>query len=390
MISREAEKDIIQLLEQFPALALVGPRQVGKTTLAKLLAKKIDKEVVYVDLENPRDDNKLRDAILFFENHREHCVIIDEIQRRKELFPILRSSIDENRVPARFILLGSASPELIRDTSESLAGRIYYKELFPFNLSEIHEQYSVENHWLKGGFPGSILTDSLAKSLRWRAAYIQSYIERDLPLLGFSMGSSDAQRLLKMLAHLQAQFLNLNTLSLSLGISVPSVKKYIQLLQQAFILRLLEPYFVNSGKRLVKSPKIYIRDSGLLNYLNNIDSYDELLAHPSIGHFWEGYVIEQLLSVLPEKYQCYFYRTQQGAELDLVIVKGIKAVLGLEIKFSTQPALSKGNFIAMEDLELKKCYVVIPGNNKSDSYFLKNNIEVIHLPGLIDRIKTLP
>ena len=388
MISRQAESDIIELLEQFPALALVGPRQVGKTTLAKLVANKFQKEVVYIDLENPRDDNKLRDAVIFFENHREHCVIIDEIQRRKELFPILRSSIDEHRVPARFILLGSASPELIRDTSESLAGRIYYKELFPFNLPEIHPQFSVENHWLKGGFPGSLLTDSMGKSLRWRAAYIQSYIERDLPLLGFSMGNSDGRRLLKMMAHLQAQFLNFNTLSQSLGISVPSVKKYTNLLQQAFIVRLLEPYFVNSGKRLVKSPKIYIRDSGLLNYLNDVDSYDELLAHPSLGHFWEGYVIEQILSILPENYQCYFYRTQQGAELDMVIVKGVKVVLGIEIKFSSQPTLSKGTFIAMDDLGLKKCSVIIPGNI-ADVYMLKENIEVVTLPAFIHQIQKL-
>lgn len=384
MIKRKIEAELTELLDQFPAVAIVGPRQVGKTTMAKLLMRNLNKECIYIDLENPREAAKLTDPVLFFESQQDKCVILDEVQLRKELFPVLRSMIDQHRVSGRFILLGSASPELIRDASESLAGRIYYKELTPLLLHEIQNEHRIEDHWLKGGFPDSLLSRSMVQSVRWRQGFIQTYIERDLPLLGLQIGIRDAQRLIRMTSHLQGQLINYNSIANSLGISSPTAKKYIEFLNHAFLIRILEPYHRNSSKRLVKSPKLYFRDTGILHSLMGIDTYEELLGHPVAGSSWEGYVIEQIVSQLPENLNASFYRTQQGAELDLVISKGLQPIIGIEIKLSSSPSISRGTQISLDDLGLEKGYVITPN---SDRYLIKENIEVISLAEYLSRNK---
>jgi len=386
MVERYIFKELLEIIEEFPVVGIVGPRQVGKTTLAKLLSKHIKKETVLLDLENPRDLSKLTDPLLFFENNQTKCIIIDEVQIKKELFPIIRAVVDQHREPGRFILLGSASPELIRDSSESLAGRIYYKELTPFHSKEIQSIVSYQKHWLYGGYPEALLTESLAKSKRWRRSFIQTYIERDLPMLGLPSKASDVQRLFRMISHIHGQQLNYNSLSKSLGLSSPTIKKQVEFLEHAYIVRLLEPYFFNTSKRLVKSPKIYIRDSGLLHSLLEVDDFDYLFGHPIIGNSWEGYVIEQIASVLPEDYSLNYYRTQQGAELDLVVCKNLRPILGIEIKLSSSPKFSIGNEISLNDLGLDKCYVVVP---EVENYFLKNNVEVVSLNEMINMIITL-
>lgn len=383
MISRFIEVELNEILSEFPAVAIVGPRQVGKTTLAKRLSSYLDKGVIYIDLENPRDENKLSDPVLFFESNQDKCVILDEIQRKPELFPILRSMIDLNRIPARFVLLGSASPELIRESSETLAGRIFYQELTPIHFTELEENASFQQLLLRGGFPNSLLAGSDKMSLKWREGFIKTYVERDLPLLGLPLSPSEARNLLRMMAHLQGQLVNYAAMSKSLGVSSPTVKKYIHFLEHAFLIDLLEPFSSNSGKRIIKSPKVYVRDSGLLTYLLGINDFNDLLAHPNAGGIWEGFVIQQIRSVLPSAINRFFYRTQHGAEIDLVLEYPNQKRVGIEIKFSSSPKLTKGNYEAMTDLNLAHFYVVTPGE---DSYFLKKNIEVVGLSGLLKRL----
>ena len=386
MIARYIFNELLEIIHEFPVLGIVGPRQVGKTTIAKLLLKEIKKETVLLDLENPRDLAKLTDPMLFFENNQDKCIIIDEVQIKKELFPIIRAAIDQNREPARFILLGSASPELIRDSSESLAGRIYYKELTPFHFEEIKSIISYQKHWLNGGYPEALLTESISKSKRWRRSFIQTYIERDLPLLGLQSKITDIHRLFRMISHVHGQQLNHQLLSKSLGLSGPTIKKQIDFLEHAYIVRLLEPYYFNTSKRLVKSPKIYIRDTGLLHSLLEIDDMEHLFGNPIIGNSWEGYVIEQINGVLPDGYTLNYYRTQQGAELDLIVSRNLKPIMGIEIKFNSNPKISVGNEISINDLGLKHCYVVVP---ETESYFLKPTIEVISLNEILNIIKKL-
>ena len=386
MITRLITKDVVDVLKQFPALALVGPRQVGKTTLVKGLGNKLKKELVYLDLENPRDEAKLSDPMLFFENNLSRCIVLDEIQRRPDLFPLLRSAIDLKRTPARFILLGSASPELIKNASETLAGRIYYQELSPFHFLEVYKKFTYEKHLLLGGFPESILAKSIKQSLRWRESFLKTYVERDLPLLGLSLLPSESGRLIRMISHLHGQILNNSELSKSMGVTSPSIKKYLHFLEHAFLIRLLEPYHVNRGKRLVKSPKIYIRDSGIVTQLEGIEKYNDLISHPKVGSIWEGYVIEQIRNLLPQKFDVCFYRTQHGAEIDLVILKGEKVVMGIEIKFTSAPSISRGNIEAMEDLKLSNLYVVIPGQ---EHFKLKHDAEVVSLTGILKLVEKL-
>ena len=380
MIDRFIYGELLEIVGEFPVLGIVGPRQVGKTTLARLLSKKINKESVFLDLENPRDISKLTDPLLFFENNQDKCIIIDEVQIKKELFPIIRAVIDQKREPGRFILLGSASPELIRDASESLAGRIYYKELTPFHFQEIKDVISYQKHWLNGGYPEALLTESKTKSVRWRRSFIQTYIERDLPLLGLQSKIADMQRLVRMISHIHGNQLSYQTLSKSMGLTGPTIKKQIDFLEHAYIVRLLEPFYHNIGKRLVKSPKIYLRDTGLLHSLLEVERFEDLFGNPIIGNSWEGYVIEQIYAVLPETYTLNYYRTQQGAELDLVICKNLKPVIGIEIKFNSSPKFSVGNEISLKDLGLNKCFIVVP---EVERYYLKGFIEVISINELI-------
>lgn len=376
MISRFLKPNLLELISDFPAVGIIGPRQVGKTTIAREIAGMMKERAVYIDLENPRDEVKLTDPVLFFENNINKCVILDEIQRRKDLFPVLRAMIDENRKPSRFILLGSASPELIRDSSESLAGRIIYKELTPFHISELADEEAERTLLVRGGFPNSYMAKSDRISWQWRESFIQTYVERDLPQLGLPLNPAESRRLLRMIAHLHGQLLNYSALANSLGVSSPTVKRYIQFLENAFLVYLLEPYAANSGKRLVKSPKIYIRDAGILNYLTGNQTYEDLFSYPGLGSIWEGYVVEQIRSILPSGIDFSFFRTNHGAEIDLIISLPNRQKIGVEIKFSASPTTSRGNIEAMNALQLDALYIIAPIR---ESFPLKHKVQVMGL-----------
>lgn len=378
-ITRTAEKDILRLLSHFPAVAIVGPRQVGKTSLAQHIANQWTRPTLYLDLENPRDLNKLSDPYLFLEPLQEQTVILDEIQRVPDLFPILRGLIDKHRIPNRFILLGSASPDLIRDTSESLAGRIAYFELSPLSHIETIHLTTYQNHWLRGGFPESLLASDELSSLEWRDNFIQTYLERDLPMLGLNANPLLTRRLWTMLAHWNGNLLNFEALGNSLGVSSPTIRKYIDFFEASYLIRQLQPWFTNISKRLVKSPKIYIRDTGILHALLAIGSFEQLQGHPSLGTSWEAYILQEVATMLPARHELYFYRTQDGTEADLLIVKaGVPDIL-IEIKHSSAPNITKSMRIAANDLKTRRNVIVAP---VSDNYPLKDGFEVVSYANL--------
>jgi predicted AAA+ superfamily ATPase len=376
MINRNLFPKIIELLTYFPAVGIVGPRQVGKTTLVKQISKHLGKQTVYLDLENPRDTAKLNDSVLFFENNIDKCIIIDEIQRQKDLFPILRSMIDLNRVAARFIIIGSASPDLIRDSSESLAGRIAYSELTTFNLTELDKQTDILKHWIWGGFPDAFLAPKKEINFIWYHNFVQTYVERDLPMLGLSSHPNVLRNLWTMIASINGNILNKATLTKSLEISTPTLNKYLSFFEEAFLIRMLKPYVKNIKKRLVKSPKIFIRDSGILHYMLGINNIPELQGHFAIGNSWEGYVIEQIIQLLKPGYTSFFYRTREGAECNLVIVKGDKVFACVEIKYTSVPKLTKSLTNSVADLNCTNNYIV---TSNSDSYLLRKDIRVCSL-----------
>jgi len=381
MLKRKAEKALMELAGYFPVVAIVGPRQVGKTTLAKAIAKKFKKPAIYLDLELSSDYEKLADAQIFLEQHMDKCVIIDKIQRMPKLFPLLRALVDKKRTASRFLLLGSASPDLIRDSSESLAGRIAYMELMPFNLTEIRSKNISKQLWMRGGFPNALLAPSQKMWQKWTSNFIRTYIEKDLPLLGMPASPAVTQRLCAMLAHHHGQELHYSQLAKALEITVPTVKTYIDFLEQAFLIRRLQPFYSNIKKRLVKSPKIYIRDSGLLHYFNNIFSYDDLYNNMHIGNSWEGFVIEQIYHLLPDHVKLFFYRTGDGSEMDIVFVKGDKPVAAAEIKYTSTPSLSRGNTISINDLKTKNNFII---THKSDNYLIRGNVRVCSLQDFIN------
>ena len=382
MIERIVLDKALKLLTFFPVVGIVGPRQVGKTTLAKQISNQIGKECLYLDLENPRDDAKLTDPVLFFEYNIDKCIILDEIQRRKELFPILRSMIDLKREPARFVVLGSASPQIIRDSSESLAGRISYIELTPFNLMEIGKDESIFKHWLWGGFPDAFLAPGKDFNFEWYNSFIQTYVERDLPLLGLQASPVLMRKLWQILASFNGNVLNKSTLTKSLEISSPTLTKYLTFLEEAFIIRLLKPFYTNIKKRLVKSPKVYIRDSGLLINLLNINDSVELQGHYLVGLIWESYVLEQIIPVLKPGYSSFFYRTQDGAECDLVITKGEKVVAAVEIKYTSTPRITKSLLNSINDLNSSQNFVVTPN---SDDFLLTTEIRACNLSDFLTK-----
>lgn len=382
MIARLGTKELVEILEYFPVLGITGPRQVGKTTLSKKLAGEIEKEVIYLDMENPTDLSKLSEPALYFEKNEDACIIIDEVQRVPELFPILRSLIDKKRIPARFILTGSASPELIRDSSESLAGRIAYKELTAFNYIEICNHQLSGLHWFRGGFPLSFLAPSDRISISWINNFIQTYIERDLPLLGLQAAPTFLRNLWLMLAHIHGNVLNMELLSKSLEVTGPTIKKYIHFLSEAYLIRILPPFHINIKKRIVKSPKIYIRDTGILHQLLGISTYDMLEGHPMKGNSWEGYVIEQLSLHVQSKYDMYFYRTHQGAECDLVLTIANKPDIAVEIKYTSAPRVGRGLRTSIEDLGTKKNFIICLCE---EEYPISENIIACNMETFIDK-----
>ena len=381
-ITRRIEKEAIKLLEFFPVLGITGPRQVGKTTLAKQLQKFVLKEVVYIDLESSSDYALMNEAELYLQEQEDKCIIIDEVQRKRSLFPLLRSLIDKNRKPGRFIILGSASPDLIRDSSESLAGRIAYLNLMPFSLTEIPDYISMNNHWLKGGFPEALFATDNYFTNKWHENFIKTYIERDLPLLGLQTNPIKLEKIVRMAASLHGQVLNYSTIARSVDFSVPNVIKIINILEHAYLLIALPPFFMNTNKRLVKSPKIFLRDSGILHFLSNINSYNELTANFLLGVSWEGYVIEQIRNNLDSQFRLSYYRTQDQAEIDLIIEKGTKVISCIEIKYTSTPKLSKGNIMALNTLNCPDNFIITP---KSEDYPIKNGIRVCSLPTFLNK-----
>ncbi|MBB6003490.1 ATP-binding protein [Arcicella rosea] len=383
MIQREISSELLFRVNHFPVSAILGPRQVGKTTLVKAIQRELPKESIYFDLEIPSDLNKfLSDPELFLKNLQQQTVILDEIHRLPNIFVLLRGLIDQQREAGRFILLGSASPDLLKNTAESLAGRISYLEMHPLHYREIAPE-NYQNHWLWGGFPAAYLAKNERIKNIWLNDFLMSYLERDLPQLGLAVSPLLMRRLLMMLASIQGGILNYSTLANSLGVSQPTVKNAIDFLEQAFLVRRLQPYFINIGKRLVKSPKIYIRDSGLLHHLLNVKDFNSLLGHIVAGGSWEGYIIQEIISILPQDTLPFYYRSQDGAELDLVIEQGLGIKLAIEIKLSDSPTLSKGNSISLQDLGNPPLLVVTPS---AQDYELRPNVWVCSIATLAQNL----
>lgn len=375
MIRRKIESKLLKTINYFPVTGIIGPRQVGKTTLAKKIKQSIEKECIYIDLENPRDLIKLSDPNLFFESNLDKCIILDEIQLRPDLFSIIRSLVDLHRTPSRFILLGSASPIIIRESSQSLAGRIAYIELSGFNLSEI-PNHNLNLHWLRGGFPDAFLAPDNSLWRQWLDNFIKTYIERDLPMMGLNVNPIILRNLWIMIAHCHGNVINYANISRSLELSSTTIKKYLNFLENAFLIRQLQPYHVNVKKRIVKSPKLFIRDSGILHNLLNINNITELEGNPMKGNSWEGFAVEQIMQMINESYQAYFYRTHQGAECDLVLTKSAKVVYAIEIKYSSSPKLTQGNLISFTDIDAKFNFVITPD---TEDYLINKNVRVCSL-----------
>ncbi len=384
MFARKKIHKITRQLNAFSAVGILGSRQIGKTTLAKQIAK--DRPSVYLDLENPLDLSMLDDPLRYFQDHSDRLIILDEIQRKPELFPILRSVIDLNREAGRktgqFLILGSASLDLLRQSSESLAGRIVYEELTTITLMEYDQPYQL--HWWRGGYPDSLLATDETDSSEWRQAFITTYLERDIPMFGFRVPATTMRRLWTMLAHLQGTPLNASQLATSLGVSVQSVLRYVDLLCDLFLVRRLQPYHHNTGKRLTKSPKVYVRDSGVVHTLLTIPTPDALLAHPVAGMSWEGYVIENLLAVLPKGCEASYYRSSGGAEIDLVIDHADGKRLAIEIKKASVPKLERGFYEACKDVQPDEKYVVYQGE---ESFYMRDDVLAIALLKLMERLE---
>jgi len=381
-VYRKITPNVLGLIRNFPVVGIIGPRQVGKTTLVKELIDEIDKQCIYLDLELPEDFSKLHDPQIYLEQHEEKCVILDEIQRIPNIFSILRALIDRKREPGRFVILGSASPNLLKQSSETLAGRIVYTELSPFNLMEIIKDHDMVDHWFKGGFPDAFLSIKNDIFTTWMRNFIQTYLERDLQLLGLSADSVLMRRLWTMIAHYHGGIWNASTFAKSLGITVPTVNRYINFLEAAFIIRRLEPYYYNLKKRLVKSPKIYIRDTGILHYLVGINNLESLYGHSLIGNSWEGYVIEQIHQMLPDELKLYYYRTHHGAESDLMLVKGTEPKACIEIKYTSQPKQSRGFPIVVDDLKTPINFIITP---KSNTYLINKTTHVCNLADFLSK-----
>ena len=361
MIPRRLEPLVLEQLDRFPAVALLGPRQVGKSTLARQIA--LQHEALMLDLESPADRAKLQEPELFLSRYPDQLLILDEVQRLPGLFAVLRGVIDANRYGGRrsgqFFLLGSASVELIRQSSESLAGRICYLELTGLSVLELGAAAS-ERLWIRGGFPDSVQAPDDVSSSIWREQFIRTYLERDIPQLGPRIPAETLRRFWTMLAHHQGGLLNAAALGRALGVDGKTIRHYLDLLVDLLLVRQLQPLVANAGKRLVKAPKVYVRDSGLVHTLLGLDSADAVLGHPVAGASWEGFVLETLLTVMPQRCQAFFYRTAGGAEMDLVIDHPGGERWAIEVKRSLTPTLSRGFHQARADLNPRRSFVVIP------------------------------
>jgi len=373
---------VTALLHGFPVVAILGARQVGKTTLTRQLLARHRGPTTFLDLESPEDLALLADPLLALRPLR-GLVVIDEVQRRPELFATLRVLADEPRTPRHFLVLGSASPELLRQSSESLAGRIAFHELGGFSLDEVGAT-RWEPLWRRGGFPRAFLARSERDSLRWRQELVRTYLERDLPALGLRLPAPALRRFWMMVAHYHGQVWNSSDLARSLGVAHTTVQRYLDVLTETFMLRQLPSWHENIGKRQVKAPKVYVRDSGLLHALLGLATTREIESHPKVGASWEGFALDQVVSRLearPE--ECFFWATHGGAELDLLIVRG-KTRLGFEFKRSTTPAVTRSMLVALEDLRLAELCVVHAGTR---SYRLAPRIRAVPFPRLLTELR---
>ena len=393
MFERQIIDELRQYLREFPAVAILGPRQVGKTTLARQLAgspaSASTPPPLYLDLESPTDLAQLSDPLAFFAAHADRLLILDEVQRIPGLFAVLRGVIDQRRQTgarsAQFLLLGSASMDLLAQSSESLAGRLAYVELPPFVVTELPADQAAAPGalWLRGGFPDSYLAASDAASLRWRQQFITTYLERDIPQLGPHIPAQALRRLWTMLAYEQAQMLNAARLAGSLGVSGQTIARYLDLLCDLLLVRRLQPWARPSSKRLVKAPKVFVRDSGLVHALLGLGNQRALLSHPVAGGSWEGWIIENLLACAPPSTQASYYRTAVGAEIDLVLELPGNALWAVEIKRSSAPTVSKGYHIGCEDVAASRRLVVSGANAR---FPMAGGIE--HVP-LLDLMQDL-
>lgn len=353
-VTRSLQATVIDRMRHNPAVAILGPRQCGKTTLARQIVRD-EPDAAYLDLERSADRAKLTDPWAYFDLHRDHLVCLDEVQRVPDLFPELRGILDRGGHNGQVLVLGSASRDLIRQSAESLAGRISYLELTPFRSEEVQDTRAL---WLRGGFPRSTLAEDDAASLQWREDFIRTFLERDLGLLAPRLEPARLGRLWRMCAHLHGSLLNSAKLGDALGVTGNTVRSWLELLEGAFMVRLLEPDASNAKKRLVKSPRLYLRDSGILHALLRIRSHDDLLGHPVYGSSFEGFAIENIIAAAPG-WDATFYRTAAGAEMDLVLRRG-KRTLAFEFKATSAPKLTRGFWNALEDLEPDRAFVVAP------------------------------
>lgn len=380
MINRRIQPVLQQLLAEYPAVALLGPRQAGKTTLAHEIAAGTDS--TYLDLESPADRAKLFDAELYLADHEHRLVILDEVQRVPELFQSLRGLIDRGRrrgrTAGRFLLLGSASLELLRQSGETLAGRVAYLELGPLDILEVESERR-DRLWVRGGFPDSFLAGSESASSRWRENFIRTYLERDVPQLGPRIPAETLRRFWVMLAHSQGGLLNAASLARGLGVDGKTVARYLDLMVDLLLVRRLSPWHKNIGKRLVKSPKVYVRDSGITHALLGLPNKEAVLGHPVAGLSWEGFVIENLLSVAPQGSDANFYRASGGAEIDLLLKLPGHKPWAIEIKRNLDPRPRKGFYSACIDVKPEARFVVYPG---AERFPVAQNIEAISLKAL--------
>lgn len=385
MIPRARHLEKVQAkLESNPVVALLGTRQVGKTTLARQLAAASDLSATFFDLEDPIDLAQLDDPMLALAEQR-GLIVIDEIQRRPDLFPVLRVLVDREDQPARFLVLGSVSPDLLRQTSESLAGRISYYELPPLALDEVGSE-AVDRLWFRGGFPRSFLAASDDASLAWLDDFVRTFLERDLPGFGFRVAPSMLERFWSMLAHVHGGIWNAAELARALGVSAGTVRHYLDILTSTFVVRAMQPWHENLGKRQVKAPKIYLRDSGLLHSLLRVSSREELLRHPKLGLSWEGFALDMIVARLGvDRRDCYFWRTHTGAELDLLVVARGRR-LGFELKRASAPTTRKSMYTVLEDLRLDRLDVVHAGPK---TYPLRERIRAVALARLWEDLEPL-
>ncbi|MEA3362428.1 MAG: ATP-binding protein [Thermodesulfobacteriota bacterium] len=387
MLTRWLTSRLQKNISQVPAVVLLGARQVGKTTLAKMIAK--DLNSIYLDLESPEDLLKLSDPGSYLASHGDKLVILDEIQRVPDLFMVLRGLIDRNRAQGRtfgqFLLLGSASMDLLRQSSESLAGRISYIEMSGLNLPEVGESGNdLKKLWLRGGFPDSYLATDDVSAMDWLEDLIRTYLERDVPQLGFRVPATRLRRLWTMLAHLQGEPVNYSKLGGNLEIDGKTVSHYIDILTDLLLVRRLEPWHANVKKRLVKAPRFYIRDSGIQHRLLGIDDSEALLSNPVLGKSWEGFVMENIHSILTRRAETYFYRTAAGAEIDLVIKLSSAEVWAVEIKHGVAPRLNKHYSRTCEDVGATRKYIVYGGD---DEFPVSDDVTVISLPRIMQRLQ---